>query len=48
MFVFPTDFFKLSAKFAERQGEREEMQDKHVIVYDFAKQVPQLDSSMYA
>ena len=42
-----SDVFKLKAKFAERQGERDEMQDKHVILYDFSKQVQQLDQSMY-
>ena len=41
-----SDVFKLKAKFAERQGERDEMQDKHVILYDFSKQVQQLDQSM--
>ncbi|XP_062607160.1 integrin-linked kinase-associated serine/threonine phosphatase 2C-like [Saccostrea cucullata] len=39
--------YKLSPFFAERQGERDEMQDEHVLLQDVTQQIPNLHPSVY-
>ena len=46
MFTFFADIFSLHGFFAERQGEREEMQDSHVIIDNFLPLVPQASPCM--
>ena len=38
---------KLKAYIGERRGEREDMQDAHTIIDDFASQFPALPNNMY-
>jgi integrin-linked kinase-associated serine/threonine phosphatase 2C len=40
------DFFPLKGYFAERKGERDEMQDAHTIIEDFASSLSNLHSSV--
>lgn len=39
--------YQIQGYFAEKKGEREEMQDFHVLIDDFHKQIPHLHPSMY-
>ncbi|XP_048777323.1 integrin-linked kinase-associated serine/threonine phosphatase 2C-like [Ostrea edulis] len=39
--------YRLSPFFAERQGERDEMQDEHVLIEDMTQQIPNLHPSVY-
>ncbi len=41
-----TDMYRLKAYFAERQGEREEMQDAHTLIDDLTADLPDLHQSM--
>ena len=42
-----TDIYPMRGYFAERQGEREDMQDAHTILDDFSSHVPGLDPTVY-
>ena len=42
-----SELLKLKAYSAERKGERDEMQDKHVIIENFMPFVKELSSEMY-
>lgn len=39
--------YELESYIVERQGEREDMQDAHIIIKDFAAQIPDLHPSIY-
>ncbi len=41
-----TDMYRLKAYFAERQGEREDMQDAHTLIDDLTDDLPNLHQSM--
>ena len=46
-FIGFSDLFKLNGFLAERKGEREEMQDSHVIIDDFTSEIAHLSPEMW-
>lgn len=41
------DLYAIQGFYAEKKGEREEMQDFHVVIDDFHKHIPDLHSSVW-
>jgi hypothetical protein len=47
IFLFLSGFFRLKGYVAERKGEREEMQDAHVMNDDFWSEVDHVTANVY-